>query len=81
MRTSNLFLSIPCPKAWWVNVDAVEAISNALVMIFSAELNKNTKKDKFVIEGIDPHVKELFYKLASVNLCPPVQGQIMVPFF
>ncbi|KAJ3117116.1 hypothetical protein HDU96_007905 [Phlyctochytrium bullatum] len=28
--------------------------------------------------GIDPQVKEQFYKLASVSLCPPVSGQIMV---
>ena len=30
------------------------------------------------LPGIDPFVKEMFYKLASVSLCPPVQGQIMV---
>ena len=28
--------------------------------------------------GIDPAVLEQMYKLASIGLCPPVQGQIMV---
>ena len=32
----------------------------------------------FECTGIDPQVKDMFYKLASVNLCPPVQGQILV---
>lgn len=28
--------------------------------------------------GIDPSVLDQMYKLASIGLCPPVQGQIMV---
>ncbi|ORX89228.1 PLP-dependent transferase [Basidiobolus meristosporus CBS 931.73] len=28
--------------------------------------------------GIDPHIVEQMYKLASISLCPNVQGQIMV---
>ncbi|KAJ3000671.1 glycerol-3-phosphate O-acyltransferase 2 [Globomyces sp. JEL0801] len=32
----------------------------------------------FECVNIDPQVKELFYKIASVSLCPPVQGQVMV---
>ncbi|KAI8800858.1 pyridoxal phosphate-dependent transferase [Cladochytrium replicatum] len=32
----------------------------------------------FECTGIDKSVKDLFYKVASVSLCPPVQGQVMV---
>ncbi|KAI8995984.1 pyridoxal phosphate-dependent transferase [Gaertneriomyces semiglobifer] len=32
----------------------------------------------FECHGIDPAVKEMFYKVASISLCPPVSGQVMV---
>ncbi|KAJ3087824.1 hypothetical protein HK102_010206 [Quaeritorhiza haematococci] len=32
----------------------------------------------FECTGIDPQVMELFYKVASISLCPPVSGQILV---
>ncbi|KAJ3202713.1 hypothetical protein HDU67_000330, partial [Dinochytrium kinnereticum] len=32
----------------------------------------------FECTGIDPKVMEQFYKIASISLCPPVNGQIMV---
>ncbi|EGF78436.1 hypothetical protein BATDEDRAFT_20287 [Batrachochytrium dendrobatidis JAM81] len=32
----------------------------------------------FECTGIDSSVKEMLYKIASVSLCPPVQGQLMV---
>lgn len=32
----------------------------------------------FECVGIDPKVKEQLYKIASVSLCPPVHGQLMV---
>jgi alanine transaminase len=32
----------------------------------------------FECVGIDPKVKALLYKIASVSLCPPVSGQLMV---
>lgn len=32
----------------------------------------------FECDGIDPKVMEQIYKLASISLCPTVQGQIMV---
>ncbi|TPX57036.1 hypothetical protein SpCBS45565_g08290 [Spizellomyces sp. 'palustris'] len=32
----------------------------------------------FECTSIDPQVKELFYKIASISLCPPTQGQLMV---
>jgi alanine transaminase len=32
----------------------------------------------FECTNIDPEVKEQFYKIASISLCPPVQGQLMV---
>ncbi|KAI8824035.1 pyridoxal phosphate-dependent transferase [Fimicolochytrium jonesii] len=28
--------------------------------------------------NIDPKVKDMFYKVASISLCPPAQGQVMV---
>ncbi|KAL2912799.1 alanine transaminase [Polyrhizophydium stewartii] len=32
----------------------------------------------FECTGIDPQVQEMFYKIASVSLCPPAQGQLMI---
>ncbi|KAJ3045254.1 hypothetical protein HDV00_011126 [Rhizophlyctis rosea] len=32
----------------------------------------------FECSGIDEEVKEMFYKVCSISLCPPVQGQVMV---
>jgi aspartate/methionine/tyrosine aminotransferase len=32
----------------------------------------------FELSGFDPNVVDQIYKLASIGLCPPVQGQIMV---
>ncbi|KAI8910128.1 pyridoxal phosphate-dependent transferase [Gorgonomyces haynaldii] len=32
----------------------------------------------FECVNIDPQVKEMLYKIASVSLCPPVNGQLMV---
>jgi alanine transaminase len=32
----------------------------------------------FECTNIDPDVKALLYKVASVSLCPPVSGQLMV---
>ncbi|KAI8927866.1 pyridoxal phosphate-dependent transferase [Entophlyctis helioformis] len=32
----------------------------------------------FECTGVDDQVKDMFYKIASVSLCPPVQGQLMV---
>ncbi|KAJ3101396.1 hypothetical protein HDU97_001383 [Phlyctochytrium planicorne] len=32
----------------------------------------------FECTGIDPKVMDQFYKIASISLCPPVNGQIMV---
>jgi alanine transaminase len=32
----------------------------------------------FECVNVDPEVMELFYKISSVSLCPPVQGQVMM---
>ncbi|KAI9357230.1 pyridoxal phosphate-dependent transferase [Zopfochytrium polystomum] len=32
----------------------------------------------FECTGIDPKVKDQLYKMSSISLCPPVQGQLMV---
>ncbi|KAJ3292219.1 hypothetical protein HK104_005489 [Borealophlyctis nickersoniae] len=32
----------------------------------------------FECMGIDPEVQAMFYKVASISLCPPVHGQVMV---
>jgi alanine transaminase len=32
----------------------------------------------FECVNVDSKIKELFYKISSVSLCPPVQGQVMV---
>lgn len=32
----------------------------------------------FECVNVNPDVKDLFYKMASVSLCPPAQGQVML---
>lgn len=82
IRVLNLFPSILCPREWWASVGvAVDTLSVPVRRFFPFP---STRNPSFLIvapdgvKGIDPQIKELFYKLASVQLCPPVQGQILV---
>ena len=59
-----------------------ECMSNELVSFHSTSKGMigecGQRGGYFELVGIDPKVKEQIYKLASINLCPPVIGQMLV---